>query len=131
MNEWVGIGRLGADAEMRHTPSGATNAKFSLAIPRKWKDKNSGEWKEETTWINCILWNPGKVHEYMKRGTQIAVKGRISVRSIGEDEGKKRYFTEIIAESIQLLGGKTDNNAETPPMAKPMALEISDDDIPF
>ena len=81
--------------------------------------------------MNCVQWSPGGLANYLKKGTLVSVQGRISVRSYDDKSGQKRYSTEIIAESIQLLGGKTDNNAETPPMAKPMALEISDDDIPF
>jgi single-strand DNA-binding protein len=100
------IGNLGRDAETRFTPSGAAVTKFSVATSRRWKDQQSGEWKEETDWINIVLWRAENLANYLTRGKQVYVEGRIQTRTYDDKDGKKVYVTEVVADDVILLGGR-------------------------
>lgn len=107
INKVILIGNVGRDVEMRHTPSGATVARFSIATNEKWKDKN-GQLQEHTEWHNITVW--GKLAEfcgtYVTKGRQLFVEGSLRTRTYDDDKGNRRYFTEVRAQTIQLLGPK-------------------------
>ena len=99
------IGNLGRDAETKFTPSGQARTTFSIATTRQWKDRQTGENKVQTDWHNIVAWGKERVADYLKKGKQIYVEGRIETRSWDDKDGQKKYMTEIIAETVQLLGG--------------------------
>lgn len=154
VNKVIVLGHLGRDAETTFTPSGAAVTKFSVATSRRWKDSQSDEWKEETDWHNVVLWRSENLSNYLTKGKQAYVEGRLQTRSYDRD-GVKRYVTEIVADSVILLGGqqggaqdqpassKGNNNglvslprgraaaASAPPADDSRGREITDADIPF
>lgn len=143
LNLCVFIGRLGKDPEVRYTPSGDPVCNISLAVGKKWKDKQSGETKEQTTWVNLAFW--GKAAEllgqYAKKGSQLRVNGEYSVRKWQDKEGRDVYTTEIKVQDFQLLGGKPEGaqggqqqapqQRQQAPQQRPAASGGMDDDIPF
>jgi single-strand DNA-binding protein len=153
VNKVILIGHLGRDAETKFTPSGAAATNFSVATSRRWKDKQSDEWKEETNWTNVIVWQQEKLAEYLVKGKQVYVEGRIQTRSYDNKEGKKVYVTEVVADDVILLGGQSEGHAtaangqsvrapsrsaaaSSRPSAAAVHQEdsfggISDDDVPF
>jgi single-strand DNA-binding protein len=138
VNKAILIGNLGRDPELRYTPSGAAVCTFSIATTEKWRDKQTNEMKESTNWHNIVLW--GKQAEtakqYLTKGSPVYVEGRIQTRS-WEDNGVKKYITEIVGQRLQFLGRRGDQPAgdhDVPPppeadAAPPMTEE--DDDLPF
>ena len=119
------IGRLTRDPEMRHTQTGTACANFSVANNKTWTQ--NGEKKEQVSFFNCIAW--GKLGElicqYQKKGSQVAVEGRLQQRSWDDQNGNKRSSVEIVAENVQFLGGKEET--QTNDSVNP----FSDDDLPF
>lgn len=117
------IGSLGADPEVKTTPNGNTVAKLSVATNRTWTDKG-GEKQEKTEWHRIVVWGAqaAACGKYLAKGRQVYVEGRIETRSWENDQGQKVYTTEIIAETVQFLGGgkekdsgpRFDSNAEIP-----------------
>lgn len=99
------IGHLGRDAETRFTPAGVAVTSFSIAVSRKWKDQKSGEWKEETDWLNVILWRQENLAQHLTKGKPVYVGGRIQTRSYEDKQGQKRNIVEIVADNVILLGG--------------------------
>jgi len=104
------IGNLGRDPEVRTTPSGQPVASFSIATNRRWRDKDGGR-REETEWHNIVCW--GRLAEiagqYLTKGRQVFVEGRIQTRSWDDQQsGEKKYKTEIIADNFQMLGTRDD-----------------------
>lgn len=148
VNKAILVGNLGKDPEVSYLPSGQSVTKFSLATSRSYKDKN-GELKDETEWHNIVAW--GKLGEicaqYLAKGRQAYVEGRIQTRSWEGRDGNKRYTTEIIAENVQMLGGRGEGPGEPVASRAPAAArnasppddgshdpgppDITDDDIPF
>ncbi len=106
VNKVILIGNLGRDAETRFTPAGAARTTFSIATSRRWKDQQTGEWKEETDWHNVVLWRQENVANYLTKGTQIYVEGRLQTRNYDDKDGKKVYVTEVVADNVILLGGR-------------------------
>jgi len=108
------IGRLGKDPESKFTPNGKKVAHFSLAVSNRWKDKN-GETKESTEWVNIEAWGRlGEVcQEYLKKGSLIYLEGRLKTDKY-EDKGETKYFTKIVAQSLEFLDKKP---AEEPAQA--------------
>src|SRR5579884_3456178 len=106
VNKAILVGHLGRDAETKFTPGGAAVTRFSVATSRRWKDQQSGEWKEETDWTNIVLWRSENLANYLTKGKQVYVEGRIHTRSYEDKDGKKVYSTEVIAEEVLLLGGQ-------------------------
>jgi single-strand DNA-binding protein len=105
VNKVILVGHLGRDAETKFTPGGAAVTRFSVATNRRWKDKQSGEWKDETDWTNVVLWQSENLANYLTKGKQLYVEGRIQTRSYEDKDGKKVYSTEVIADDVILLGG--------------------------
>lgn len=140
INKAILVGRLGSDPEVRYTPSGVAVANFSIATSEEWKDKDTGEKKERTEWHRIVAWSKlGEIcGEYLSKGRQVYVEGRIQTRSWEDRDGNKRYTTEIVASDVQFLGGRDAgtgvraeagapaSNFESSPIQAP-----EDDDIPF
>jgi single-strand DNA-binding protein len=149
VNKVTLIGHLGRDAETAYTASQTAVTKFSVATNRRWKDQQSGEWKEETNWTNVVLWRGENVAPYLTKGKQIYVEGRLQTRSYDDKDGKKVWTTEVVAEDVILLGGRGEGGgpdemsqeprsaprsrpAAAPASAAPPSNEgIGDDDVPF
>ncbi len=108
VNKVILVGRLGKDAETKFTPSGAAVTKFSVATNWSRKDPQTGEWKEETDWTNVVVWRQENVANFLTRGKQVYVEGRLQTRSYDDKDGKKQYFTEVVADDVILLGGRGD-----------------------
>ncbi len=106
VNKVILVGNLGRDAETKFTPSGASVTKFSVATTRSWKDQQTNDWKEETNWTNVVAWRQENVANYLTKGKQVYVEGRLQTRSYDDKEGKKVYTTEVVADEIILLGGR-------------------------
>ena len=106
VNKVILVGHLGRDAETKFIASGVAVTKFSVATSRRFKDTQSGEWKEETDWSNVTLWRAEKLAEYLRKGTQVYVEGRLQTRSYEDKDGKKVYATDVVADEVILLGGK-------------------------
>ncbi|MBV9405294.1 MAG: single-stranded DNA-binding protein [Acidobacteriaceae bacterium] len=100
------LGNLGRDAETKFTPSGAAVTKFAVATSRSWKDQQTNEWKEETNWTNVVLWRQENLANYLTKGKQVYVEGRLQTRSYDDKDGKKVYTTEVIADDVILLGSR-------------------------
>ncbi len=110
LNKVLLIGNAGRDPEVRNLESGAKTASFTLATSERYKDR-SGETKEMTEWHNIVCWRglADLAENYIRKGSQIYVEGRIRSRSYTDRDGNTRYITEIQADAIQLLGRKADN----------------------
>ena len=156
VNKVILLGHLGRDAETKFTPSGVPRSNFTIATSRRWKDQQTGEWKEETDWHNVVLWRSENVAPHLTKGKQVYVEGRIQTRSWEDKDGNKRYMTEVVADNLILLGGGRGSEmpamedeggrASAPPRStgprasSPAASgsspdmasqEITDDDVPF
>jgi single-strand DNA-binding protein len=102
VNKAILVGRIGGDAETRYTQGGTPVSRFSLAMNRQWRDSER-QVHEETDWIYVVLWKNENLAAYLTKGAK--VEGRIQTRSYDDNEGVKRYVTEVVADSIVLLGG--------------------------
>ena len=109
VNKVILIGNLGRDAETKFTPSGVSVTKFAIATTRRWKDQQSGEWKDETNWSNVTLWRGENVSNFLTKGKQVYVEGRLQTRSYEDKDGKKMYATDVVADEVILLGGRGDS----------------------
>ena len=108
INKVILIGRLGQDPEVRYMTDGTAVANFSIATSDEWKDKETGEKRERTEWHRIVAWRRlGEIcGEYLSKGRQVYVEGRLQTRSWEDKDGNKRYTTEIVASDIQFLGGR-------------------------
>jgi single-strand DNA-binding protein len=150
VNKVILIGHLGRDAETAYTASQTAVTKFSVATNRRWKDQQTGEWKEETNWTNVVLWRGENVAPYLTKGKQVFVEGRLQTRSYDDKDGKKVWTTEVVADDVILLGGRGEGGPgggpEEYPQEQPMRSQprsrpaaasapppegITDDDVPF
>lgn len=114
VNKVILVGNVGKEPEIRHLESGASVASFSLATTERYRDK-SGNVQDLTEWHNIVAWRQlaDLAGNYIHKGSQIYVEGRIRTRSWDDQNGQKRYQTEILADVIQLLGRKGDTPAPT------------------
>jgi single-strand DNA-binding protein len=157
VNKVILIGHLGRDAETRFTTAGAAKTTFSVATNRRWKDQQTGEWKEETDWHNIVLWRQENVANYLTKGVQVYIEGRLQTRNYEDKDGKKVYATEVVADNLILLGSRgaaeaaTAEGAPAQPASAPRGPQrvpapapapapapeegdsgvVSDDDVPF
>jgi len=108
VNKVILVGHLGADPETRAMPSGMTVANLRLATTENWKDKQSGENQERTEWHSVALFGRlGEIAaEYLRKGSQVYIEGRLRTRKWQDKEGRDRYTTEIIGSEMQMLGGR-------------------------
>jgi single-strand DNA-binding protein len=142
VNKAILIGRLGKDPELRYTQSGSGVASFSLATDRSWKGQD-GQKQRETTWHNIVVWGKRAevVKEYLTKGQQIYIEGRIVNRSYDDKEGNKKYISEIVLEDFAFLGSKGEGGGggggsapSGPPDSAPpppSGEASDDDDLPF
>lgn len=115
VNKVILVGHLGKDADTKYTPSGVPVSKFPVATSRRWKDQQTGEWKEETDWHNVVLWRAENVAQYLLKGKQVYVEGRLQTRTYDDKDGKKQYFTEVVADELILLSGGRDSGGSSEP----------------
>src|SRR6202162_924198 len=106
VNKVILVGHLGKDAETKFTQCGTRVTKFTIATGRRWKDQQSGEWKEETDWHNVVLWRAENLANYLLKGKQVYIEGRLQTRSYEDKDGKKVYTTEVVADDVILLSGQ-------------------------
>jgi single-strand DNA-binding protein len=145
VNKVILVGNLGRDAELRYTPGGAPVATLNLATTEVWNDK-AGQKQEKTEWHRVILWGKSaeSLNEYLVKGKQIYVEGRLQTRQWDDKDGTKRYTTEVRGDRIVLLsggpgggggaGGRAQSRGAAPsdePMGPDAGSELTDDDIPF
>ena len=155
VNKVILVGNLGRDPEVRYSPDGAAICNVSIATTSTWKDKASGERREETEWHRVVFYNrlAEIAGEYLRKGRSVYVEGRLKTRKWQDkDTGADRYSTEIVADQMQMLGGRdtqdTDGDFDQAPARRPApqrpaqqarpaapaaAADLSDmeDDIPF
>jgi len=126
INKVILVGHVGQDPETRFTPSGTAVTTFSIATTAQWKDKATGEQRENTEWHNCVTF--GRLAEiagdYVRKGSHLYVEGALRTQS-WEKDGVKRYKTEVVLGELQMLNRKVDN------AQAPSASSSLDDDIPF
>lgn len=148
VNRVVLIGNLGRDPEVRYSPDGGAICNMSIATTSSWKDKASGEKREEVEWHRVVMYSrlAEIAGEYLKKGRSVYIEGRLKTRKWQDkDTGADRYATEVVADQMQMLGGKGDEVDREPsqrparqpqqrqqPQQQPAAsLADMDDDIPF
>jgi single-strand DNA-binding protein len=141
VNKVMLIGRLGRDPEVRYLPSGVAIANISLATSEQWKDKNTGEKQEKTEWHRVVFFGrlAEVVGEYLKKGGEVFVEGRLQTRKWQDKDGNDKYTTEIVANEMQMLGSKPSgsggtsapSNAPATPATPAPPGDDFDDDIPF
>ena len=147
VNKVILVGRLGKDPEVRHLENGATVANFSLATSETYKDRQTGERREQTEWHNVVLWRglAEVAEKYVKKGDMIYVEGKLRTRS-WEKDGITRYTTEVVGDNMTMLGGGGGGSAQTQggdysSQSAPQASQVSapaqdaqseaTDDLPF
>ena len=146
VNKAIIVGTLGQDPEVRYTANGSAVANVSVATNETWKDKSTGEAQERTEWHRIVMF--GKLAEiaqqYLKKGSQAYFEGRIQTRKWQDNSGNDRYSTEIVANEMQMLGGRSgggggapmESGGQSQPQSKPAPAETAPmddgfDDIPF
>ena len=135
VNKVILVGHLGRDPENRYLPSGEQVTSIAVATTDRWRDKATGEQKEQTEWHRISFF--GKLAEiagqYLKKGSQVYVEGRIRTRKYTDRDGIERYATEIIGDRMQMLGGKPEQSGgrNSYSEAKETGRMPQDDDIPF
>ena len=136
VNKVILVGNLGADPEVRYTPSGAAVATFRVATTETWNDKNSGEKKEQTEWHRIVAWNRlGEIcGEYLHKGRQVYIEGKLQTKSWEDKEGIKRWSTEVLAFTMKMLGSKGERMSDRPPqgdLPEEPPPNLPEDNIPF
>ena len=137
VNKALIIGNLGQDPEIKYTQSGSPVANLSVATSERWKDKNTGEQKEQTEWHRVVVF--GRLAEiaeqYLKKGSKVFIEGKIQTRDWEDSEGNKKYTTEVVAREMTMLDSRAsmDSNASSSDnSAKDAAKDDnSEEDIPF
>ena len=131
VNKVIIIGRLGKDPEFKVIPSGKAVANFSVATTDRWTDQG-GQKQEKTEWHNIVAWGRTAeiANQYLKKGNPVYIEGSLQTRTWDDGDGKKRYMTEIVANSLQMLGNKGDSGR---PASQAQATQPSniEDDLPF
>ena len=134
VNKIILVGRLGADPQLKYTPSGKANASFNLATNMVWKDQD-GNQQEKTDWHRITAW--GKLAEVMgewlKKGSYVYLEGRLQTRSYDDANGVKKWITEVVATDMEMLGrkGETQTGGEEEPPDIPEGGGEAEDDLPF
>jgi single-strand DNA-binding protein len=141
VNKVILVGNLGRDAELRYTPGGSPISTLNLATTEVWNDRTSGQKQEKTEWHRVVLWGKQAetLQEYLTKGKQIYVEGRLQTRSWDDKDGNKKYTTEVRADRVVLLSGggggrgsmSRPEHVEQPVAAAHDSAELADDDIPF
>jgi len=144
VNKAIILGSLGQDPDIRYTAGGAAVANISIATNEQWKDKESGEMQERTEWHRVVFFGrlAEIVGEYLRKGSQVYVEGRIQTRKWQDKEGQDRYTTEIVANEMQMLGSKSGGTTASFDQSPQQQISPAtssdknsnddfDDDIPF
>jgi single-strand DNA-binding protein len=136
VNKVILVGRLGKDPEVRYTADGTAIATFSIATSREWKDKATGDRKERTDWHRVVAWRKlGEIcGEYLSKGKQVYIEGSLQTREWEDQQGNKRWTTEIVANDMQMLGSRGEvesfSGGSSAPSPEPTGGP-TEDDIPF
>ena len=144
VNKVILVGNLGADPEIKYMPSGSAVANVNVATTDSWKDKKTGERQERTEWHRVVFFNrlAEIVGEYLHKGSQVYVEGRLRTRKWQDNSGNDHYTTEVVANDMQMLGGGgrgAASNFDSPPPSQETPTKTTseastddfDDDIPF
>jgi len=151
VNKVILVGRVGQHPEVRYSPSGTAVANLSLATSSYWKDRETGEGQEKTEWHRLVLFGRTAevAEQYVSKGSQIYVEGRLQTRKWQDQQGQDRYTTEVVVNEMQMLGGRMDSShaseprddsgferpsdkpAREQPFNSPGPSDSMDDDIPF
>jgi single-strand DNA-binding protein len=157
VNRVILLGHLGKDAETKFTPSGTSVTNFSLATNRRTKDQQTGEWRDETDWHRVVIWQAENIANYLLKGKQVYLEGRLQTRQWEDKDGKKNYTTEVVcfANDVILLAsgragdapGGGDYSQQPQPVSMPRSARpqpqaapaedpgfnqgVTDDDVPF
>lgn len=140
INKVIIVGNLGQDPETRYMPSGAAVTNMTVATNETWKDKQTGEQKERTEWHRVAMF--GRLAEiaaeYLRKGSQVYIEGKLRTRKWQDKQGQDRWTTEIIADEMQMLGGRSGGGGPSGPSSEPSGPapgpsggDDFDDDIPF
>jgi single-strand DNA-binding protein len=141
INKVILVGNLGKDPEIRRFESNSIKASFPLATTESYKDRN-GDWQENTEWHNVVAWSytAEKVEKWLKKGMQVYVEGKLTTRSYDDQDGNKKYITEVVGQNIIMLGRKGENegsgsyaetSSNTPAPTQPEIENDEADDLPF
>ncbi len=151
VNKVILVGNLGKDPEVRYLPDGGAVVNLSIATSSSWKDKNTGEKREETEWHRVVMYNrlAEIAGEYCKKGRSVYIEGKLKTRKWQDKDGQDKYTTEIVADQMQWLGGRegggqmgggdyessggaqTSRPARQAPSYNPAGVAGLDDDVPF
>lgn len=151
VNKVILVGNLGKDPEVRYLENGTPVANFPIATSERYKDRNTGERVTQTEWHNIVLWRglAEVAEKYLKKGNQVYIEGKLRTRSWDDQNGNKRYTTEVVADNMTMLGGARDEASVAPKpqataeklVAKPVASNTTQttpenseeviDDLPF
>jgi len=146
VNKVILVGNLGNDPETRYMPSGDAVTNISIATSESWKDKQSGEQKEKTEWHRVVMFRRlGEIAaEYLRKGSQVYIEGKLRTNKWKDRDGNDRYTTEIIADEMQMLGGRggagggdyssgggSKKSSDSKQNSPPPPADDFDDDIPF
>jgi single-strand DNA-binding protein len=147
INKVIIVGNLGQDPETRYMPSGKAVTNLRIATSESWKDKQTGEQKEQTEWHSVVMYDrlAEIAAEYLRKGSQVYVEGKLRTRKWQDKEGRDRYTTEIIANEMQMMGSRGGGGAGTESRAEPRSTgggerqaapaaskdDAFDDEIPF
>ncbi|WP_079479699.1 single-stranded DNA-binding protein [Halobacillus salinus] len=138
LNRVVLVGRLTKDPALRYTPNGVAVANFTVAVNRPFSNKQGDQ---EADFVNCVAWRrPAEnLAQFMNKGSQVGVDGRLQTRSFDNQEGQRVFITEVVADSVQFLeskknnqgSGQSSNQSPPPNNQSDEPIDISDDDLPF
>lgn len=140
INKVTLVGNLGKDPEMKYTASGAAICNVTIATSESWKDKQSGEQVEKTEWHRVVAFQrlAEIMGEYLKKGSQVFIEGKLQTRKWTDKDGQDRYTTEVVANDMLMLSARSGSESETKPgfRDKPAgkqvtAADFKDDDLPF
>lgn len=141
VNKVILVGNLGKDPEVRHLENGASVANFSIATTETYKDRTTGERKDQTEWHNIVLWRglAEIAEKYLRKGSQVYIEGKLRTRS-WEKDGITRYTTEVVGDNMTMLGGKGESNGggqnnqyqqQSEPVQQNAPSNDATDDLPF
>ena len=133
INKVIIVGNLGNDPEIRTMPNGEAVANISVATSESWTDKNTGERREVTEWHRIVLYRrlAEIAGQYLRKGSQVYVEGRLKTRKWQDNNGQDRYTTEIQGDNLQMLGGRNQEMGGYAPAQSEPPMDAFDDNIPF
>jgi len=140
VNKVILVGNLGKDPEIRTLESGAVVANFSIATTESYRDKTTGERKENTEWHNIVMWRglAEIAQKYLKKGNSVYLEGKLRTRNYQTKEGETRYTTEVVVDEMVMLGGRNNSNSPTAQGQNQVSEPIQErytasegDDLPF